>query len=480
METSLLASFVVYFSILLTIGLIAHKKHTTAADFMLGSRGLNFYITALSAHASDMSSWLFMAFPAAIFIGGPSAAWIGIGLTICMFLNWHLIAPRLRTETEKYNSYTLSSYFETRFNDTSGAIRLTSALISVVFLTAYLGASLISMGLLLEKIFLMNYYVGIILATLVVISYTYVGGYVAIAWVDLFQGIFLLFMIMLVPAVALSKIGGLDPVLAAAETKNISMYFFPSFELASIREIVFLSLAWGLGYFGLPHVLTKFMGIRDPKEVYKSKWLGISWQALCLTAGIFVGLAGLAFYPSLPNSELVFVELVRDLFTPFFGGLILCGIIAATISTMDSQILVVSTVLSEDFYKKSLNPNASERTILRVSRIGVILVSLAALMIAVNPKTSIYHAVHYAWSGLGATFGPPVIASLYSKNLTRQGILAGLITGGFIGTFWQSMNPYLLSLEVPAMIVGYLCSFAMIYTVSSLTRSKQSLSQKVL
>lgn len=479
METQLLASFVVYFAILLTIGLIAHKKHTTASDFMLGSRGLNFYITALSAHASDMSSWLFMAFPAAIFIAGPSAAWIGIGLTVCMFLNWHFVAPKLRKETEKYNSYTLSSYFESRFEDASGSIRLTSALISVVFLTAYLGAGLISMGLLLQKIFFMNYYIGISLATFVVISYTYVGGYVAIAWVDLFQGLFLLLMIVLVPIVALAKIGGFEAITAAAEAKQISMHLLPIISFTAIRDILFISLGWGLGYFGLPHVLTKFMGIRDANEMYKSKWLGITWQFLCLTAAVLVGLTGMAYYSTLPNNELIFVELVRDFFPVFMGGLILCGIIAATISTMDSQILVVSTVISEDFYKKAFHPEATERTILRVSRIGVVAVSIAAYLIALNPSSTIYTAVQYAWSGLGCTFGPPVLSALFLKSVTRQGILAGLIVGGVIGTFWGGVNPYLFSFEIPSMIVGYLGGFFAILTTSFLTSSQNSLSAKV-
>lgn len=470
MNIQILAAFFVYFCILLAIGLTAHKKQRTAADFIVGNRSLNFWLTALSAHASDMSAWLFMAFPSAIFLGGLPQLWAAFGLIIGMFCNWHFVAQKLRTSTEKYDSYTLSTFFERRFNDTSGVIRVLTAAMSIIFLTSYLSAGLIAMGLLFESIFGIDYYVGLTIATVVAMTYTFSGGFITVAWTDLFQAIFLLIMILLVPAVAFSTLDK-GAIMSAATARDISFKLLPDVSAYSLLTIVFLILGWGLGYFGQPHIITKFMGLRSPQDMYKSKYLGMSWQILALAAAAAVGLVGIGFFPQgLENPQLIFMQMVQTLFTPFFGGIILCAIIAANMSTMDSQILVCASVLSEDFYKHMVRREATEKQLLRASRASVILVSVVALLLAYNKNSTVLDVVFYAWSGLGSAFGPLVLMSLYSKSINRYGAIAGIVVGGVVAGIWPMVNPYVTTLDVPSMIPGFFLSLGSIALVSKATR----------
>lgn len=472
MNVQTFSAFFVYFCILLVIGLVAYRKQTSDVDFILGNRSLNFWLTALSAHASDMSAWLFMAFPAAIFIGGFNQMWLAFGLVAGMFFNWHCVAERLRRATEKYESYTLSTYFERRFGDKSGVIRILTALMAIVFLTTYLSAGLIAMGLLFESIFGVDYYVGITIATLVGVIYTFSGGFVTVAWTDLFQAIFLLAVIILVPIVAFFHIpGGFSSIEAMAHSKQIVLSILPDASVTSILSVIFLAFGWGLGYFGQPHIVTKFMGIKRPEEMYKSKYLGITWQVMALIAAAAVGFIGIGFFPQgLENSELVFVNMVQTLFNPFFAGIILCGLIAANMSTMDSQILVCASVLSEDFYKHMVRKKASPMELLMASRISVVIVSVVALLLAFDKNTTVLAVVSYAWSGLGCAFGPLVLSSLYSKSTNKYGAIAGILTGGVLAGLWPVLNPHITTMAIPSMIPGFFGGLLSIYAVSYLTR----------
>jgi len=476
MSTDIVIAFAVYFSILLLIGYLSHKKQKTAADFIMGNRSLNYWVIALSAHASDMSSWLFMGFPAAIYVRGLSQAWIAIGLLMGMFLTWQFVAKKLRTLTEQYDSCTLSTFFERRFNDTSGTIRTVTALMSVIFLSCYLAAGLIGMGILFESVFGIDYYVGMTLATIVVITYTFSGGFITVAWTDLFQALFLLAMIIIVPSVAYMKLAnGAQSIESSALAKQINLHIMPTVSKDSILTILFLVFGWGLGYFGQPHIITKFMGIRKAEELTKSKYVGMTWMVITLTAATFVGLVGIAyFHDQLAKPELVFVEMVKSLFHPLIGGFILCGIIAASISTMDSQILVCSSVLSEDFYKHIVRKNASPLELLRVTRGAVIVVALLALFIAFRKSATVMDSVSYAWSGLGASFGPLVLMSLYSKKANKYGAVAGIITGGLAAGTWEHINPYITDYTIMTMIPGFILSSLAIYSVSALTSCKKS------
>lgn len=479
MNIMIMAAFAVYFAILLTLGMVFHKRQTTAQQFIVGNRSLNFCLTALSAQASDMSSWLFMAFPAAIFLGGIDQIWIALGLLGGMFCNWQLVAKKLRQQTEHYDSCTLSTYFERRFKDTSGTIRLLTAFMALFFLTCYItAAGLIAMGGILENVFGIDYYIGISVATVVILAYTLFGGFITVAWTDLFQASFLLLMIILVPAAAYNTLSdGFSSIEAAASAKQISLNFFHNMRLETgyIISIAFLVLPWGLGYFGQPHIITKFMGIRNANDMPKAKYLGMAWQVLALGGAAFVGIVALGFFPeSQGNPELIFVEMVKILFHPFFGGLVLCGVLAASLSTMDSQILVCGSVISEDLYKGIFRTDASEKELLLASRIGVCLVTVLSLGLAFVKSSTVLEAVLYAWTGLGCAFGPLVLMSLYSKTANRYGAITGILVGGVTSAAWPYFNSLISDYTVPSMIPGFFLSLFSIWAVSLLTNPKIS------
>jgi len=472
MDINLLLPFAAYFCVLLAIGLFSHHRQTSAADFIVGNRSLNFWVTALSAHASDMSSWLFMAFPAAIYIGGLSQAWIAFGLILGMLMNWQFVAKKLRMSTEKYDSYTLSTFFEKRFNDNTGILRVLTAIVALFFLTCYVSAGLIAMGGIFESMFGINFYVGLTIASVVILIYTFFGGFITVAWTDLFQALFLLCMIVIVPIAAYFTLeNGFSSILAAAEAKKISLDLIPDMSFDSFLAIIFLTLSWGLGYFGQPHIVTKFMGINNAENMKKSKYVGMIWQMTALSAAAAVGFVAIAYYgQGLENPERVFIEMVKSLFHPLAAGFILCGLLAASMSTIDSQILVCGSVCSEDLYKHIFRKHASPLELLAVSRLGVFLVSAISLFFALSKNSSIQEAVLYAWSGLGCAFGPLVLMSLYSKSANKYGAIAGVLVGGMVAGIWDEINVYFTDLAIPAMIPGFFLSLLSIYAVSKMTR----------
>ena len=469
-----LSAILIYFTLLLFIGISSYKKHLSASDFIIGSRSMNYYLTALSAHASDMSSWLFMGYPAAILIGGVFKAWAAIGLIIFMLLNWILVAPKIRIATEQYNSLTFSSFFESRLADTSGLIRIFTAIMSLVFYTIYLSAGLVGLGLLIETLFNLDYQIGIVLGTLIVVPYVFMGGYTTLAWIDLFQGIFLMCVIIIVPLYILPKIGGWDHMMEVIKEKNLTTSLIPNFSSKTITIAVLEILGWGLGYFGQPHIVTKFMGIRHVHEMGKSRNIGMTWMIISLGAATLVGLVGIAFFQSpLADPEQVFIQMVQQTFHPFFIGLILCAVLTATINAMSSQVLVVSSSLTEDFYKRIFRKTASQKELLITSRLGVIIVTLVAFSIAYGNITSIYSLVLYAWSGLGAAFGPLLLLSLYTKSINKFGAWSGILLGGCISSIWPYCNE-IWKTDIPAIVPAFFISLFSIILVSHLFANKQS------
>ncbi|MDB6081971.1 MAG: ycgO [Chlamydiia bacterium] len=470
-------AFLLYFATLLAIGMYVRKKKPTAADMMMGSRGLNFWVTALSAQAGDMSSWLFMGFPTSLYLGGFPKIWIAASCLLGMFANWHFIAPKLRRETELYDAYTLSTYFSKRYQDTSGVIRVLSSVMLLIFLTYYLAAGMISVGILFETLFQFDYLVGITIATTVMIGYTFIGGFVSVAWVDLFQAIFLLIAVLIVPVMAFFTIStshftGFDTIFQAAKSANIPMNIIPN----SAKDFFEGLFGWGLGYFGMPHIITKFMGIRDPKELSKSKYLGLSWQVLALLGASAVGLIGIPFFQNghtLNDPQLVFVQMVDILFHPFTAGLVLCGVLAATISTMDSQILVAASTVTEDLYKQLVRKNASSKQEVVIFRSAVILISAVAFWIATSRSQTIMDTVYFAWAGLGCTFAPIVVASLYFKQITRNGAIAGIAFGGLFAIVWPLLK--ISGVTDLYLIPGFILGFGVILTVSFFENQKKYL-----
>lgn len=474
LATSLLelGTFFGYFAILLLIASLSYRKQKSDQDFLIGNRSLNFWLTALSAHASDMSSWLFLGYPALIFTSGPFSAWAAIGLTVFMFLNWQFIAPKIRTATEQVESLTLSSYFEARFSDTSGSIRLVSAAMSVLFFTFYISSGLVGMGILVESLFGLNYLVGISIGLFIVMVYVFMGGYRTVAWIDLFQGFFLLGVIVFIPVYLMLQFGGMAPILQAVETKGLTTSLFPDFSGKTIWQIAMTAAGWGLGYFGQPHIITKFMGIRKVEEMGKAKYLGISWQTIALTAATWVGLIGIYVFPQgLADPEQVILNIVKTTLPPFFAGLVLCAILAATTNVMAAQILVVASNLSEDFYKRLFRRNATSQELLWISRMSVVLISIIGFIIAFFKISTIYQLVLYSWSGLGASFGPLLLLSLYRKNINKYGAFSGILIGGLTAAIWPYFDTH-YQLGIPSLVSGFVLGILTIHGVSFLFRKR--------
>lgn len=460
----------IYLGILLLIGLASYRRNLTASDFIIGSRSMNYWLTALAAHASDMSSWLFMGYPAAIYSMGLIGGWNAIGLIVFMFLNWQFIAPKIRVATEQYNSLTFSSFYESRLADTSGMIRVITACMLVIFYTIYISAGLTGLGILTEILFGLPYHIGILIGIFVVVPYVFIGGFLTLAWIDLFQGIFLMCVIIFVPLYLLPHVGGFAGIESAAQANHLSLSLLPNLQPSTLFQIFLMAAGWGLGYFGQPHIVTKFMGINKVQEINKSKYIGMSWMILSLAAATLVGMVGIAYFNggNFHDPEQVFVLMVKQSFPPFVVGFFLCAVLAATINAMSSQVLVLSSSIAEDFYKKIFKPKASSRELLIVSRLGIIIVAFIAYFIAYAKFSTIYSLVLYAWSGLGSAFGPLLLFSLYSKRVNKYGAWAGILSGGLIAGIW----PY-FDQTIPSMIPGFFTSCFLIWFVSKMTQEKR-------
>jgi sodium/proline symporter len=462
-----------YFAALVAVAVISYKKQKTATDFIIGNRSMNFWLTALAAHASDMSSWLFMGYPAILYLYGVHHAWSGVGLLLFMFLNWQIVAPKVRIATEQYNSLTFSGFFESRLVDKSGIIRIFTAIMLFVFYTIYVSAALVGMGLVLNTLFGLPYAWGVSIGILIVVPYVFFGGFLTLAWIDLFQGIFLMLVILFVPLYILPTVGGFEGIGKAIAVKNLTSSLFPNFQPFTLLEILFLTIGWGLGYFGQPHIVTKFMGIRNVREIRKAQAVGMSWMTLALGSATLVGLVGIPFFVSkgLADSSEVFIEMVKQTFPPFLVGFILCAVFAATINAMSSMVLVLTSSLTEDLYKRLFRKKASPKELLLVSRFGVILVSLIGFFIALGKIGTIYGLVFYAWSGLGASFGPLLLMCLYSRHINKYGAWCGILVGGILAAVWPLFDKQ-IPINIPPLPPAFTASLLSMWLVSYLTRRK--------
>lgn len=451
---ALLALFT-YFSVVFLVGFLSIKKHMTSKDFIIGSRSLNFWLTALAAHASDMSSWLFLAYPAAIYLHGGIQIFTALGLISFMWLNWTFIAKKLRTQTEKLESQTLSAFFEKSIGEKSGNLRLFTSLMSLIFYTIYIASGVYGIGLLSETLFDIPYVYGCLIGLFVIIPYVFFGGYITLAWIDLFQGLFLMLVICLVPIVYFIKM------------PQLKLNFQVS---GPISSQVMLFLGWGLGYFGQPHIITKFMGIKNPHEINKSKFVGMSWMILSLLAATFIGLIGQLIYTNqLQDPQILFLKLVNDAFHPFIAYVMLCAVIAATINATSSQLLVLASSLTEDIFHRFIDKKASSQTLLSISRTAVIGIALVSFLIAYFKLSSIYDLVLFAWSGLGGTFGPLVIYCLYFKKAHLQPAWSALIAGSASTILWPLIATY-LGWSIESLLPSFIVSFLAIFIAEKLVR----------
>ena len=441
MSIPTLITFVVYFIVLLGIGLYFYRKSVSIEDYLLGGRGMGEWVTALSAQASDMSGWLLMGLPGAIYLGGISNTWIATGLFIGTVLNWKLVAGRLRIYTEKTNTITLPCFFEERFRDPTGLLRTVSAIIILIFFAIYASSGLVAAGKLFEAIFDINYQVAVIVGGVVIIAYTFLGGFLAVCWTDLFQGSLMVLAIIIVPALAYFDVGGMEVIRAKMMAKSISTSLIPLGSNFPLLAIISAS-AWGLGYFGQPHILARFMSAKSLSKLKESSRIAIVWVFLSLSGAVVVGLIGIGMFDNLTGGEeeKVFIYMIRRLFNPWLGGIMLAAILSAIMSTIDSQLLVSSSALAEDFYQKAIKKSASQREVIIVGRICVIIISAVALVLALKPNDTILGMVAYAWGGFGAAFGPLVLFALFSRKTTWVSALAGMVIGTVVLVVWKQLG----------------------------------------
>lgn len=469
MEQWSIVAIGLYIAILLVIGYYSYKKTSNISDYMLGGRGIGPLVTALSAGASDMSGWMLMGLPGAVYLTGLSSLWLGIGLTIGAYLNYLLLAPRFRVYTEIANdSLTVPDYLENRFKDESKMLRLVSGIIILVFFILYVSSGIVAGGKLFVDTFGLSYTMGVIVTLSVVVLYTFFGGFLAVSLTDFFQGTLMFITLIMVPVVTFMNIG-VDPGTFVNRIKAIDPALFDIFRGTSISTIIGL-MAWGLGYFGQPHIIVRFMAITSPKELKSARKIGISWMAIGLLGAVASGLTGLVYFTGnnspLSDPETVFLRLGDILFHPFITGIILAAVLAAIMSTISSQLLVCSSSITRDFYLAFLNKEASGKQQMIIGRWSVIIVSALATFLAYLPNKTILDIVGQAWAGFGSSFGPALLLSLYWKRMNKWGALSGMIVGGLTVIIWIVLG---LSSYIYEMVPGFTLSLISIIVVSLLT-----------
>ena len=467
---SILISFIVYLLFMLGVGWVYYNQTNTLSDYILGDRKLNSWVAAMSAQASDMSGWLLLGLPGYAYIAGLESVWIAVGLAVGTYFNWKFIARRLRKYTEiAGNSITLPDYFENRFNDKSKLLRIIAALFILIFFLIYTSSGFVAGAKLFSTVFGLSYITALSIGVLVIISYTFLGGFLAVSWTDFFQGIIMIIAICIVPAAGIYNAGGITNTLTLIKAVNPELLnAFTTTDGKTISAIAIISLlAWGLGYFGQPHILARFMAIKSSDQVKKARRIAMSWVVVSLSCAVIVGLVGIAALKTplaKGTHETVFMVMVNSFIPPVLAGIFLAAILAAIMSTADSQLLVTSSALTEDFYHVLFRKDASEKELVWISRFAVIAVSLVAYVFAMNPDSSVLGLVSYAWAGFGATFGPIIILSLFWKRMTRNGALGGIIGGGVTVLVWKHLSGGIFDLY--EIVPGFIISIAAIVIIS--------------
>ncbi len=461
-STPTLVTFAVYILGMLAIGFWAWWRTRSFDDFILGGRSLSPLVTALAAGASDMSGWLLMGLPGALYASGASEAWIAIGLVLGAWANWRFVAGRLRVYTERANNaLTLPDYFTHRFEDRSRLLRIISALVILVFFAIYSASGIVAGARLFENLFAVGYPNALLAGAAATIVYTAMGGFLAVSWTDTVQASLMIFALLIAPVVVIAAGGGVGDSIALIEQFDPQRVDW--FHGTSVIGIVSL-MAWGLGYVGQPHILARFMAARSVQAIAPARRIAMTWMILCLAGAMACGFFGIAYFLQHPeskaivdaNPERVFIMLSRELFNPWIAGLLLAAVLAAIMSTLSCQLLVCSSALTEDFYKAFLRPRASQRELVWIGRLTLVAVALLAIALAWNPENSVLELVSYAWAGFGAAFGPVVVLSLLWPRMTRNGALAGMLVGALVVLVWKQYTPFGLYEMVPGVLLATL------------------------
>ena len=455
----LIVAFTAYLLLMVVIGFVAWRRTRTFDDYILGGRSLGPYVTALAAGASDMSGWLLMGLPGALYLTGASEGWIAVGLIIGAWCNWRFVAGPLRVYTERANNaLTLPDYFTHRFEDRSKLLRILSALVILVFFAIYCASGIVAGARLFESMFGLPYGQAMLWGALVTIVYTFIGGFLAVSWTDTVQASLMIFALLLVPSFAIAGVGGPAASLALIEQVDPARLAWIG---AGGLVAVVSALAWGLGYFGQPHVLARFMAADDLATIPGARRIAMTWMVACLAGAVATGLAGIAWFAQHPelagpvdaNPERVFIALAEHLFNPWIAGIVLSAILAAIMSTLSAQLLVCSSALTEDFYRGFVRPKAGHRELVWFGRAMVLAVALLAIWIARDPDSRVLGLVSYAWAGFGAAFGPVVLLSVFWQRMTRNGALAGMLAGAATVLLWKQTGSALYEM-VPGFLAG--------------------------
>ncbi len=465
---------------MLGIGLAGYWRTADLADYLLGGRRLGRWVTALSAEASDMSGWLLLGLPGYAYLSGLEAGWIALGLLAGTYLNWKLVATRLRIYTQLAgDAITLPEFFEQRFADHSRVLRVVAALFVLLFFTFYTSSGLVASGRLFEAVFGIDYRSAILAGALVVVVYTFLGGFLAVSWTDLVQGWLMFFALVAVPVAVMEIQGGPQSSIASLQQHNAALLDPLSGADGQTLSLVAIAslLGWGLGYFGQPHILARFMAIRRVEELPAARAIAVSWVTVTLVAAVLVGVTAVGYLETPltgADSEKVFMEMVSVLFHPLIAGVCLAAILAAIMSTADSQLLVASAALSDDFYKALLRPNAGPAELVWMGRLAVLGLAAVAIYLALDPDRKVLELVAYAWAGFGAAFGPTVLLSLYWGRMNRFGALGGMMVGGLTVMVWKKLEggPFGI-FELYEIIPGFLFSTASILLFSLITPPPQ-------
>lgn len=450
-----LIAMATYMVVVLAIGIYYGKKNKTSDDYLIGGRNLGAWVTAMSAEASDMSSWLLMGLPGLAYLTGfGEAGWTAIGLAIGTYLNWKFVAKRLRKYTEvSNNSITIPEFFSNRYRDKKQILMIISAILIIIFFTVYVASGFSACGKLFSSLFDFDYVPTMIICAIIIVIYTSIGGFMAASTTDLIQGLLMSFAIVIVLVIGTIKAGGVGEVVNYAKSLDGYLDLFHTYnpetgKAASYGIISMISgLAWGLGYFGVPHILLRFMAIKNSSEIKKSRTIAMTWVLISLAVAVCIGYVGAAItakgiggIPVLTTSaeaETIFIQLTNAFLPKFLAGIVLSGILAATMSTADSQLLLVSSSVGNNLYRSFFNKNATDKQILLVTKLTTLVVAVVGVIIALNPNSSIFSLVSLAWSGFGAAFGPLILFSLFWKRTTLKGAIAGMVGGGALSIIWS-------------------------------------------
>ena len=473
LSTSTVVAFLIYVLIVLAIGFYAYIKTKDATDYFLGGRGLSPAVSAISAGASDMSGWVLLGLPGFAYLAGMEAAWISLGLVIGVAINWMVTAKRLRIYSELLDdAVTLPTFLARRFAARTPWLKSIASISILLFFLFYVASGLVAGGKLFNEVFGFDYHLAVLVSVVLILFYTLFGGFLAVSWTDVFQGLLMLMALVAVPLLVVSDMGGVMPLVDNINEQNpYLLNLFVSTDGSPLTVVAIVSaMGWGLGYFGQPHILARFMAIRSAKDTNSAALIGVSWAFTCYVLAIIVGLSGLAFLPEvLVDSERVFIALTGIIFHPLIAGILLAAILAAIMSTVDSQLLVCSSSLSEDLYPLLAKDQLSAEKRVQIGRLAVAVLAVFATMLAMQPDSKVLDIVSYAWAGLGASIGPTLLMSLYWKHMSLAGALGGVVTGGLTVILWPQFEGGIF--EIYSLVPGFCFSVVAILLVSSFDRS---------